>query len=169
LVAGLPGKPQLLAQSVISGACSFVGSSTFLSRCAMIFVGAEERDEERTRKVGEAAVIRRQEGIGAPPHRCWFGEMGWGGEGEGGGRFLLWRGRWRGAEWRCCPCPWWSGPCRPPWVGSSKAHAVTRVDSVKERSTYVSARVPVRACSFVPFLMRQRRKHTRCDTSGRVF
>jgi hypothetical protein len=32
LVAGLPGKPQLLAQSVISGACSSVGSSTFLSR-----------------------------------------------------------------------------------------------------------------------------------------
>jgi hypothetical protein len=36
-VAGLPGKPQLLAQSVISGACrcTSVGSSTLLSRCAM--------------------------------------------------------------------------------------------------------------------------------------
>lgn len=33
-VAGFPGKPQLLAQSVISGARSSVGSS-FLSRCAM--------------------------------------------------------------------------------------------------------------------------------------
>jgi hypothetical protein len=32
LVAGFPGKPQLLAQSVSSGACSSVGSSTFLSR-----------------------------------------------------------------------------------------------------------------------------------------
>jgi hypothetical protein len=32
LVAGLPGKPQLLAHSVSSGARSSVGSSTFLSR-----------------------------------------------------------------------------------------------------------------------------------------
>ena len=41
LVAGLPGKPQLLAQSVSSGACSSVGSSTFLPRCAM---GPRERE-----------------------------------------------------------------------------------------------------------------------------
>ena len=44
LVAGLPGKPQLLAQSVSSGACSSVGSSTFLSRCAM---GPRERERGR--------------------------------------------------------------------------------------------------------------------------
>jgi hypothetical protein len=47
LVAGLPGKPQLLAQSVSSGACSSVGSSTFLSRCAMSL----SRDDERGRGV----------------------------------------------------------------------------------------------------------------------
>lgn len=44
LVAGLPGNPQLLAQSVISGALSSVGSSTFFSLCAMI---ESERETKR--------------------------------------------------------------------------------------------------------------------------
>lgn len=92
LVAGLPGKPQLLAQSVISaGACSCtsVGSSTFLSLCAM----ESNRDALSTDHPGRATTTKSLGSLWKPAGRDGIeaGNMISGREGvEGGERFGDW-------------------------------------------------------------------------------